>query len=306
MALTALGYVLCVESFPSADEAFTRARSLIEDRDRDDGPLSIIGDFVLPPSDGPSTRDFQTLHFDFGLPLDPEVNHDVARYTALYIPTDARNVSAATRLVPLGALLSQRAWPRHGELLERLRAYGRTHGGRDGVPGYVEGSLARIVEAAAGTPPDLPNVKTDHRFLCGLEFATPSAELAFFARHGLCIEEVAIDVPLSPGGLLVFDNLALAHGRRGTRAPGELHQRVFGHRDVEPPGQRELRERVLGAFSAAADRCAGFGAVGGQEMARRIVHTGMQREVRDEHQSGDRDSLSRRDRDASRDPRCAE
>ena len=248
-ALTTRGYVLCDQLFAGPEEAFTRARSLIEDRDGDEGPLSIIGDFVLPPSDGPPTRDFQTLHFDFGLPLDPEVNHDVACYTALYIPADARHVSAATRLVPLEALLSQRTWPRHGELLERLLAYGRTHGGRDGVPGYVEGSLARIVEAAAGTPPELPSVKTDDQFLCGLEFATLGAELSFFARHGLWIEEVAIDVPLGPGELLVFDNLALAHGRRGSRAPGELHQRVFGRRDVEPPGQRELRERVLGAFT---------------------------------------------------------
>jgi len=32
----------------------------------------------------------------------------VACYTALYIPADARNVSAATRLVPSGALLGQR------------------------------------------------------------------------------------------------------------------------------------------------------------------------------------------------------
>ena len=250
-ALMVCGYVLCDQLLASAEEAFARARWLIEDCDRGEGHLSIIGDFVLPPSDGPPSREFQTLHFDFGLPLDPEVNHDVACYTALYIPTDARGVSAATRLVPLGALLSQRAWPRHGELLERLLVYGRTHGGRDGVPGYVEGSLARIVEAAAGTRPELPSVKTDDQFLCGLEFATLGAELSFFARHGLCIEEVAIDVPLGPGELLVFDNLALAHGRRGSRAPGELHQRVFGRRDVEPPGQRELRERVLGAFSPA-------------------------------------------------------
>ena len=301
-ALTTRGYVLCDRLFAGAEEAFTRARLLIEDRDRDEGPLSIIGDFVLPPSDGPPTRDFQTLHFDFGVPLDPEVNHDVACYTALYISADARNVSAATRLVPLQALLSQRAWPRQGELLERLVAYGDTHGGRDEVPGYVEGSLARIVEAAAGTPPELPSVKTDDQFLCGLEFATLSAERSFFARHGLCVEEVAIDVPLGPGELLVFANLALAHGRRGTRAPGELHQRVFGRRDVAPDGQRELRERVLGAFSAAADSRPGFGPVGGQEMPRRIVHTGIQHEVRDEHQSGDRSPQSRRDCDAPREP----
>ncbi len=138
-ALMVCGYVLCDQLLASAEEAFARARWLIEDCDRGEGHLSIIGDFVLPPSDGPPSREFQTLHFDFGLPLDPEVNHDVACYTALYIPTDARGVSAATRLVPLGALLSQRAWPRHGELLERLlvvwphpRRPGRSSGVRRG------------------------------------------------------------------------------------------------------------------------------------------------------------------------------
>jgi hypothetical protein len=49
-------------------------------------PLSMIGKFVVPPLDAEETRDFQTLHFDFGLPLDPKMEQEVARYTALYIP----------------------------------------------------------------------------------------------------------------------------------------------------------------------------------------------------------------------------
>ena len=110
--------------------------------------LSVIGDFVLPPLDGAETRDFQTLHFDFGLPLDPKVEGDVARYTALYIPADVTGVRAVTRLVPLAALLAQRSWPPSSELVERLRSYGRTHGAWDDEQGDVEGSLARIVEAA--------------------------------------------------------------------------------------------------------------------------------------------------------------
>ena len=55
---------------------------------------------------------------------------------------------------------------------------------------------------------------------------------------------------LEPGGLLVFDNLAVAHGRRGTRQPGELRQRVFGHH-LQPAVQIELRDHVLTAFYAA-------------------------------------------------------
>jgi hypothetical protein len=252
-ALGETGFVHIAEPFPTVVQAFAHARSLIESQHSGDvAPLSIIGEFVLPPLDGPATRDFQTLHFDFGLPLDPRAERDVARYTALHVPADAGEVSAATRLVPLRALLRQRAWPPAAELLERLVAYGRTHGAWDDASGYVEGSLARIVEAAGGTAPELPSVKTDLQFLCGLEFDSLRAELAFFARHGLLIEPVALEVSLAPGELLVFDNLALAHGRRGARAPGELHQRVFGHSCLEPSDQRLLRDRVLRAFGAGA------------------------------------------------------
>jgi len=250
--LSSSGFVLIDQGFGTIAEAFELARCVIEGGYCEDGlgPLLIIGDFVLPPAEGPKTRDFQTLHFDFGLPLDPKVDQDVARYTALYVPASAPDVSAITRLVPLGALLQQRTWPVRPELLENLLAYGRTHGAWDDARGYVEGSLARIVEAAAGSQPDLPSVKLDSDFLCGLEFGSLRAEVAFFAHHGLRVEDVAIDVALRPGELLVFDNFALAHGRCGTRAPGELRQRVFGHRGLAPAAQRELRSRILSAFYA--------------------------------------------------------
>jgi hypothetical protein len=142
---------------------------LIDMRCAADGmePLSAIGDFVIPPRDGTRGRDFQTLHFDFGLPLDPRVEQDVARYTALYIARTAATVQAVTRLVPLVALLRQRDWPSRAELIGRLIAYGRTHGAWDDTQGYVEGSLARVIEAAAGVSPLLPSVKDNPDFLCG-------------------------------------------------------------------------------------------------------------------------------------------
>ena len=90
------------------------------------------------------------------MPLDPKVEGDVACYTALHVPADVTDVHAVTRLVPLAALLGQRSWPTRAELVERLRSYGRTHGAWDDQEGYVEGSLARIVEAtAAELPPTL-------------------------------------------------------------------------------------------------------------------------------------------------------
>jgi hypothetical protein len=253
-ALNAAGFVRIDGPFQTSDAAFDAASALIEECRLERGlpPLSIIGDFVIPPLDGSATRDFQTLHFDFGLPLDPKVAQDVARYTALYVPADIADVQAATRLVPLVALLGQRAWPPPVELIERLTSYGRTHGAWDDDLGYTEGSLARIIEAAATSSgaPILPSVKVDPDFLCGLEFDSLSSELTFFSRYGLSIADAEIEIALEPGGLLVFDNLTVAHGRRGTRQPGELRQRVFGHQ-LQPAVQIELRDRVLTTFYAA-------------------------------------------------------
>jgi hypothetical protein len=101
--------------------------------------------------------------------------------------------------------------------VERFQTYASTHGARDDRE-YIEGSLARIVEASAGGVPTLPSVKAVPELLCGLEFDTLQAEHDFLARHGLHVE--AVEVALAPGQLLVFDNLAVAHGRAaaGSRA----------------------------------------------------------------------------------------
>lgn len=249
MALTRPGVSWVRERVGEPADALAAARELIAAFRTADGlpPLALIGDFVLPPADGQHSRDFQTLHFDFGVPLDPKVDQDLGRYTALHVPQDFEGVSARTRLVELGALLGQRGWPPRRELLCRLATYGRTHGAWDDTSGYIEGSLARLVEAAAGAP-RLPSVKQQPGFLCGMEFDNLRAEVAFFEHHSLRLEEAEVEVGLLPGELLVFDNFALAHGRRGTRRPGELRQWVFGEAGVGVAGQLELREQVLSAF----------------------------------------------------------
>src|SRR5580704_6148667 len=116
--------------FGTCEEAFVAAERFVESLPSADRieRLAVIGNFVIPPGDGPASRDFQTLHFDFGLPLDPKIARDVARYTALCVAPGNVDVTAVTRLVPLVSLLAQRDWPERAELIARFVAYGRTHG----------------------------------------------------------------------------------------------------------------------------------------------------------------------------------
>lgn len=248
-ALHESGFVWIRSAADTSAAAFAKSRELIEEctASKDQVAPCVIGDFILPPHDGEASRDFQTLHFDFGVPLRPLRDQDVARYTALFVSRSAVGVTAVTRLVPLDTLLDQRRWPDQATLLANLIAYGESHGAWDDEEGYCEGSLARVLEGAAGTP-RLPSVKSTPGFLCGMEFDNLAAELSFFRCLGLDVEAVQVEVPLRAGDLLVFDNLAVAHGRRGCRWPGELHQWVYGHRSLPPAAQRLCRDHFLAAF----------------------------------------------------------
>jgi len=112
-ALRETGFVWMQSAFAAPAEAFATSQALIEECSASNGQdaLSVIGNFILPPPDGAVSRSFQTLHFDFGLPVRPLRGQDVARYTALSVPQSAVGVTAVTRLVPLPALLGQRRWP---------------------------------------------------------------------------------------------------------------------------------------------------------------------------------------------------
>src|ERR1700733_532950 len=95
-------------NFGTGKEALAAAERFVGSRISVDRikPLTVIGDFIIPPPNGPASRDFQTLHFDFGVPLDPRIAQDIARYTALYIPQADVSVTAVTRLVPLVPLFA--------------------------------------------------------------------------------------------------------------------------------------------------------------------------------------------------------
>ena len=204
--------------------------------------LAVAGEFTVPPP-GVVQRDFQALHIDFGVPRLTGAPVDVARFTALYVDGQRTGAGAATRIVPLGRLLGQRAWPARAVLAGRLR-------GEAGDGALVEGILARIIEAADQSR-DLPDRAADG-FLCGMEFSALPEERQYFARHGMDLAAVEQEIALSAGELLLFDNLAVAHGRRGRRAPGELHQLCVGFRSLGLPGQGTLLDRFLADFAPGA------------------------------------------------------
>ncbi len=123
-ALAGSHFVVLPGPFADVEDAFAAAAAVLEahpTEDRDP-PLEVIGDFQIPPLGSGPSRDFQTLHFDFGLPLVPVVAADVARYTALHIPIDMPAGEALTRLVPLAPLLAEVDWAGREELLSRFCA----------------------------------------------------------------------------------------------------------------------------------------------------------------------------------------
>lgn len=248
--LLARGFVHRAEPHATAESAWRAARAVIEacqGRDRlgtDMPDLQVVGEYNLPPRGAP-VHDFQALHIDFGLPIHSQRPVEAARFTALYVEPDQPPTSARTRLVSLRPLLGQRAWGDPLALRGRVRAYGARQAGSGD---YVEGILARLVEAADGSP-ELPPVGTPG-FLCGLEFSSPEEERAHLARRGLRLDRHEVHIPLQPGELLVFDNLATAHGRLGVRSPLELRQLCLGYSQLDVPRQQVLVDRVLEAFVA--------------------------------------------------------
>jgi hypothetical protein len=242
--LTQHGFVRVPGRWTDHAAAWRRA-TLIAEQARDLDPLHVglpawepVGEFTLPPP-GFVQRDFQALHIDYGLPVLAGPPLAVSRFTALYLDGQQAGSGAATRIVPLRPLLAQRSWPVPEALKERLtRAADGDH--------LVEGIMARIIESADQSQ-DLPDRDTEG-FLCGMEFATLDEERDYFAQHGLDLPAAEQEIVLDPGELLLFDNLAVTHGRRGRRATGELHQLCLGFASLDLDGQTRLLDRFLASF----------------------------------------------------------
>lgn len=247
--LVGQGFVVCPGSFADPTEARSVAESVValaaERHPPAAGQLVSLGSYRIPPAGAPS-RGFQVLHVDFGIPINPGPPVDVAVYTALYVSPEMEQTSAVTRLIALRPLLAQRDW-HVATLRSRLERYGASNGALTSEGSYLEGVLARLVEAASDEPPVLPPVSQEG-FLCGHEFDSEDEEADFFRRHGLRVDDVESRVSLEPGELLIFSNLDHAHGRMGTRGPEELHQWMFGHHKLTREAQELVLQGLLGQF----------------------------------------------------------
>lgn len=210
-----------------------------------DGILNSGQDFVdecwLPPPDG-DPNDFLALHFDFGHALFPLAPADVHLFVALYLPRSSARASAATRVVRIEDIRSQRRWGSRECIDERLWSYAGSHGSSwdwDGESGNRTSCFARVLDALC-PPHRLTNFRTTppERWYevsqAGHEFGALCDEAAFYASCGVALEPIEQPVVLQPGQLLVLNNMRTVHGRDGTRRPGELYQFLLGVRGVPP------------------------------------------------------------------------
>jgi hypothetical protein len=240
--------------YETVELAAAAARAAAEDAL--DERLEELTRIPLPAESPRGNDEFQALHFDFGIPIVPLAPANVVLFTAIHVPADRPRPSAATRVVDLSVLLAQRAWPEKGELLARLRSYGKSHGSWLGWAddgSYRESQLARLVDALAGGRELLayPEIARDRWLEAsggGGEFATLAAEREFFARHEMDLAAVEEEVRLEPGETLLIDNVASAHGRIGRRSPHEIVQITFGRRDVAVERQAAVRDQLLACF----------------------------------------------------------
>ena len=93
-----VGSVGILTPFAAREDAWNAAPAILEQASVE-LRLAAIDDFVMPPLTGPPSRESQSLHVDFGLPLIPVVPAVVRGY----VTVDAAPSDAVTRLVLIRA-----------------------------------------------------------------------------------------------------------------------------------------------------------------------------------------------------------
>ena len=261
------GYVLCCD-IPEVLSAFMVAMNTIamlassEPR----SPIS-FGTFRLAKADRIPlcetfvASDFQSLHFDYGLPILPRRCQPFYGAVALYMPPDSEGSSAETRIVQLKRLNGAFSFPRHGCPVRRLRAYAVANG--DGWRRPTRGNTGRIsiflrfldaiderrrfaslIESDSASfvrdaTKDVSTAASDLERECGL-----------LRTFGIDMEAIEQRFRLSPGDMLLLDNTLVVHGRNGRRRPREIWQMLFGVSNLKPSQVRHIVRAAVQAATA--------------------------------------------------------
>jgi hypothetical protein len=220
------------------------------------GRFSLLQKMTIPGSDD-TTRNFQCLHFDGGIPLLVNSPQDLVLFTALYLPKTGTPSSASTRFIDLDAITQQARWGTLPHLEDRLTTYWKNLGSSwnwDDDRSYKESCFARIVDAFSGTEEltnfrKTPQSEWSKASREGNEFGSIEDESAFFKRHGIEIEAVAKSIKLQPGQLILFDNTRMVHGRVGRRKKHEIFQMSYGLKNVSEDASREFATQFLLSFA---------------------------------------------------------
>lgn len=216
------------------------------------GPVQCLRRSKIPAADvEPSS--FQSLHFDGGQPLFPRSIETLYLYTALYCPRSTANPRALTRLASIKCLLTRLSVGNKGLTIERLRAYGASHGSGwdwEGDSGNRISCFARVLDALTEVPRltnfrQTPASEWYSASIAGNEFRTRSDEAEFYRSLGIRLEELEVEVVLRPGDLLILNNMKLVHGRCGKRRGEELHQLLYGVQDVPAETASAFRDWLV-------------------------------------------------------------
>jgi hypothetical protein len=226
------------------------------------GEFELLEHSTIPPSGGDAIT-FLALHFDRGHALFPDKPETVVAFVALYFPVERAPGSAITRVVPLVRLLAKSGWGDRGIIEERLRGYTTAYGSSwdwDGDSGGRVSCFARVLDGLAAVP-GLTNFKETPKYQwyatsrAGHEFDSYEGEAQFYQSLGIDMRDAEIGIKLSPGDVLVLNNIRTIHGRLGARQSGEVDQYLIGRRNV-PASECAIIRRWLVSLLADDKRAA--------------------------------------------------
>lgn len=218
--------------------------------------VSFLEHSSLPPRGG-STGPFLAFHYDRGHVLFPEHPETIVAFVALYFPNWHPPGDATTRIVPLTRLLANGGCGDCETVEKRLYDYALSHGSSwdwDTTSGGRVSCFARVLDALAANH-RLTNFKEtpkDRWYVAsrgGNEFDGYDDEVKFYESFGLDIQSAQTCIKLRPGDLLVLNNIATIHGRRGVRQRGEIDQYLLGKHNVPIQESAGIRSWLVDLLS---------------------------------------------------------